>query len=63
MYIIVSALFFDLGEKQTVMAKTKKSRFDQGIKTKKEVTDTKFVVVLLEELLQFVEEKKKPRNS
>lgn len=29
------------------------------IKTKKEVTDTEFVVVLLEELLQFVEGKKK----
>lgn len=28
------------------------------IKNKKELTDTKFVVVLLEELLQFVEEKK-----
>lgn len=27
------------------------------IKTKKKVTDTKFVVVLLEELLQFVKEK------
>lgn len=29
------------------------------IKNKKEVTDTNFVVVLLEELLQFVEGKKK----
>lgn len=29
------------------------------IKTKKEVTDTEFVVVLLEELLQFAEGKNK----
>lgn len=31
------------------------------IKNKKEVTDTEFVVVLLEELLQFAEKKKNPK--